>query len=138
MLTYAALAERLKMIWPKSARERHRLPWSRSNDGTALVAVDLAEIKQKPLFGRSCRVDAFAMKACIDSVQKELAKVEVMAAAHRTDFERGRKAERRMAELLKVTADAMAYAMAARESMAGLEGELLAMRSRPWWRRLAG
>jgi hypothetical protein len=32
----------------------------------------------------------------------------------------------------------MAYAMAARESMARLEGELLAMRSRPWWRRLAG
>jgi hypothetical protein len=72
-------------------------------------------------------VDAFAMKACIDSVQKELAKVEVMAGAHRTDFERERKAERRMAELLKVTADAMAYAMAARESMARLEGELLAI-----------
>ena len=26
MLTYAALAERLKMISPKAARERHRLP----------------------------------------------------------------------------------------------------------------
>jgi triphosphoribosyl-dephospho-CoA synthetase len=73
-------------------------------------------------------------QACIESVQKELAKVEVMAAAHRADFEREREAERRMAELLKTTA----YAMAARESMARLEGELLAMRSQPWWRRLAG
>ena len=140
MLTYAALAERLKMISPKAARERHRLPRSRSNDGTALVAVDLAEIepKPKPLFGPSCRVDAFALKACIDSLQKELAKVEAMAAAHLADFQREREAERRMAELLKTTADAMAYAMAARESTARLEGKLLAMRSRPWWRRLAG
>jgi hypothetical protein len=133
MLTYAALAERLKIILLKAPRERHRLPRSRSNDGTALVAVD-----HKSLFDRSCRVDAFAMKACIDSLQKELAKVEAMAAAHRADFEWAREAERRMAELLKVTADAMAYAMAARESTARLEGELLAMRSRPWWRRLAG
>jgi hypothetical protein len=101
-----------------SALKRHRLHRSRSNDGTALVAVDHAEIEPKPLFGRSCRVDAFAMKACIDSVQKELAKVEVMAAAHRADFERERKAERRMAELLKVTADAMAYAMAASDGQA--------------------
>jgi hypothetical protein len=31
-----------------------------------------------------------------------------------------------------------AYAMAARESTARLEGELLELRSRPWWRRLAG
>ena len=66
MLTYAALAERLKMSSPKAARERHRLPRSRSNDGTALVAVDLAEIEPKPLFGPSCRVDAFALKACIE------------------------------------------------------------------------
>jgi hypothetical protein len=58
MLTYAAIAERLKMISPKAARKRDRLPRSRSNDGTALVAVDLAEIEPKPLFGRSCRVDA--------------------------------------------------------------------------------
>jgi phage-related minor tail protein len=77
---------------------------------------------------------AFALKACIDSLQKELVKVEAMAAAHRADFEREREAERRMAELLK----AMADAMAARESAARLEGELLAMRSRSWWRRLAG
>jgi hypothetical protein len=39
-----------------------------------------------------------------------------------------------VAELLKATADAMA----ARESTARLEGELLELRSQPWWRRLAG
>jgi hypothetical protein len=39
-----------------------------------------------------------------------------------------------MAELLKATADAMT----AKESAARLEGELAALRSRPWWRRIAG
>jgi hypothetical protein len=83
---------------------------------------------------RSRRVDAFTMKACIDSLQKELAKVEAMAAAaHRADFESYR-AQHLAVELLKATADAMA----ARESTARLEGELLELRSRPWWRRLAG
>jgi hypothetical protein len=139
LTTYATLAERLK-ISPEAARERHRPP--RSRYGTAVVAVDLAEIEHKPLFGRSCPVDALAMKACIDSLQKELAKVEAMAAAHRADFEQERdRAERLMTELLKATADAMAAAMAdamaARESTARLDSELLAMRSRPWWRRLA-
>jgi hypothetical protein len=34
-------------------------------------------------------VDAFTVKACIDSLQRELAKVEAMAAAaHQADFER--------------------------------------------------
>jgi phage-related minor tail protein len=122
MLTYAALAERLR-ISPE-AQARHRLPRSRSNDGRALV----------PLFGR--RVDAFAMRACIDSLQRELAKVEAMAAAHRADFKRERDRAEHL--LLKAAADAMADAMAARELTARLEGELLELRSRPWWRRLAG
>jgi hypothetical protein len=134
MLAYATLAERLR-ISPDAARARHRLPQSRSNDGRALVSVDLAEIEHKPLFGR--RVDALAMRACIDSLQKELAKVEAMAAAHRADFEGERERDRAqhlLAELLKATADAMA----ARESTARLEGELLELRSRPWWQWLAG
>jgi hypothetical protein len=98
-----------------------------------LTYAALAETEHKPLFGR--RVDAFAMKACIDSLQRELAKVEATAAAHRADFKRERdRAEHLVAELLKAAADAMA----ARESTARLEGELLELRSRPWWRRLAG
>jgi hypothetical protein len=72
------------------------------------------------------RVDTFTLKACIDSLQRELAKVEALAAGHRADFERDH-AEQLVAELLKATADT-----------ARLEGELAARRSRPWWRRLAG
>jgi hypothetical protein len=133
MLAFVARSERLK-VSPKAARARHRLPLSRSNVVKALMSVDLAEIEHKPLLGRSRRVDAFAMKACIDSLQKELAKVEAMAAAA-ADFERERdRVQHLVGELLKATADAMA----ARESTARLEGELLELRSRPWWRRLAG
>ena len=84
---------------------------------------------------RSSRVDAFTLKACIDSLQRELAKVEALAAGHRADFERERdRAEQLMAEVLKAAADTMA----AKEARARLEGELAALRSRPWWRRLAG
>jgi hypothetical protein len=137
MLAYVARSERLR-ISPGATRARHRLPQSRSNDGRALVSVDTGEIEH--MRDRSRRVDAFAMKACIDSLQKELAKVEAMAAAaHRAVFERERdRGQQLVAELSKATADAMGYAMAARESTARLEGELLELRSRPWWRRLAG
>ena len=91
--------------------------------------------QHKPLPARRHRVDAFAMKACIDSLQKELAKVETMAAGHRADFERERdRAECLMTELLKSTADTMA----AREATARLKGELMALRTRPWWKRLVG
>jgi hypothetical protein len=39
-----------------------------------------------------------------------------------------------MAELLRATADTMA----AKEAAARREGELATLRSRPWWKRLAG
>ena len=50
MLTYAALGARLK-ISPEAARSlsrRLRLPRSLSDDGKALVSVDLAEIRHTP------------------------------------------------------------------------------------------
>jgi hypothetical protein len=50
----------------------------------------------------------------------ELAKVEALASGHRADFERER-ADVLMAELLKMTADAMA----AKEAAARLEGVLV-------------
>jgi chromosome segregation ATPase len=140
LLTYAALADRLK-VSPEAVRalaKRLRLPRSRSNDGKTLVSVDLAEIEHKPLPARSPgghQAVTAPLKARIESLQAELAKVEATAAGHRADFERERdRAERLMAELLKATADALA----AREATARLEGELVALRSRPWWRRLAG
>jgi hypothetical protein len=39
-----------------------------------------------------------------------------------------------IAELLRMTADAMM----AKDVAARLEGELAALKARPWWRRLAG
>ncbi len=68
-------------------------------------------------------------------MQAELAKVEAVAGGDRADFERERdRADKLMAELLRMTADAMG----AKEAAARLEGELSALRSRPWWKRLAG
>jgi hypothetical protein len=57
MLTYAALAERLK-ISPEAARalaKRLRLQRSRSNDGKTLLSVDLADTahpQARPATGR--------------------------------------------------------------------------------------
>ena len=50
-LTYGQIAERLG-ITSEAARaivKRHRLPRSRSNDGKTLAAIDLDEIRHKPL-----------------------------------------------------------------------------------------
>ena len=58
-LTYAALAERLK-ISPEAARalvKRLRLPRQRANDGKTLVSVDLSEIQHKTMPARSSRGD---------------------------------------------------------------------------------
>jgi hypothetical protein len=85
---------------------------------------------------------AFALKAKIELLQAEIAKVERLMADHQTEFrttqERDR-AEHLMAELLRMTVDLMS----AREAAARLAGELSALRStrssRPWWwRMLAG
>jgi hypothetical protein len=68
-------------------------------------------------------------------LQAEIARIEATATSRRADFERERdRAERLVAEVLKATADTMA----AKEATASLEGELAALRSRSWWRRIAG
>lgn len=145
MLTYADLASRLK-VSPEAARalaKRHRLPRSRSNDGKTLVSVDLAELNHSPLPGRSPgghQAGAAALKAKVEALQAELAalqaelaKMEATAGGHRADFERERdRADKLMAELLRRTADAMS----AKETAARLDGELTALKARPWWRRL--
>ena len=79
------------------------------------------------------RVDTFTLKACIDSQQRELAKVEPLAAGHRADFER-RAEQQLLAEPFKAPADTTA----AKELTTRLENELAAQRSRPWWRRQVG
>src|SRR3954451_13764469 len=138
MLTYAALGSRLN-ISPEAARAlatRHRLPRSRSNDGKTLVSVDLAEVNHSPLPGRSPGGhQTGALKARVEGLLAELTKLETIAGGHRADYERERdRADALMAELLRMTADLMM----ARETAARLEGELAALKARPWWRRLAG
>ncbi len=44
------------------------------------------------------------------------------------------RADKLMAELLKATS----HLMSAKESAARLDGELAALKARPWWKRIAG
>jgi hypothetical protein len=128
ILTYADLAAHLK-ISSEAARalaKRLRLPRSRSQDGKALVSVDLAEIRHTPRSPRDHQALTGPLKARIETLQAEIARLEATAAGHRADFEREReRADRLMAELLKATA----AAMAAKEATARLEGELASLRT---------
>ena len=133
MLTYAALADRLK-ISAEAARaiaKRHRLPRSRANDGKTLISVDLSDIQHKALPARSPggpQAVITSLKAKIEALEAEIVRLEATAAGHRADFERERdRAERLVTEMLKATADTIA----AKEATAWLEGELAALRSRP-------
>ena len=73
------------------------------------------------------------LKARIETLEADIAKVEATAAVHRADFEREReRCERLMAEVLKTTAELTA----AREAAAQIASELAAFQARPWWRRL--
>jgi hypothetical protein len=128
MLTYAALGARLN-ISPKAARSlsrRLRLPRSLSDDGKALVGVDLAEIRHTPR-PRRARADNSALLASkIEAWKTEIARLETTAADHSADFEREReRADRLAVELLQATAETTA----AQEVTARLEDEVAALRS---------
>jgi hypothetical protein len=97
-LTYAEIAERLG-ISSEAARaivKRHRLPRSRSNDGKTLAAIDLDEIRHKPLPARSPRGDSAVtdvvatLKAKVAELEAELAAEQQRSAGHRADYERER------------------------------------------------
>src|SRR5262249_5789703 len=102
-LTYAQIAERLS-VSTEAARaivKRHRLPRSRSNDGKTLAAIDLGEIRHKPLPARSrghqSVTDMVAtLKARVVELEAELAQVEERSRGHRADFERERERADRM------------------------------------------
>jgi hypothetical protein len=103
-LTYAQIAERLG-VTSEAARaivKRHRLPRSRSNDGKTLVAVDLDEVRHKPLPARSRRgpqpvTDQVAtLKARVAELEFDLAAEVERSAGHRADFERERNRADRM------------------------------------------
>jgi hypothetical protein len=128
-LTYAGLGARLN-ISPEAARslaKRLRLSRSLSDDGRALVSVDLAEIRHTPCPRGSRRQGDLALQGgTIEALQAEIARLEASAAVHRADFEREReRADRLMVEVLQATAETMA----AREAMARLEGEVVALRT---------
>ena len=109
----------LAFVKPVSLPRRHR------DNGNPIVAVDLAE--------RPDDHQVATLKARIESLEADIAKLEATAAVHRADFEREReRCERLMAELLKTTAELMA----AREAAARIAGELAAFQASPWWRRL--
>jgi chromosome segregation ATPase len=128
-LTYAALGGRLK-ISPEAARslaKRLRLPRSRSDDGKALVRVDLAEIRHTPRPPGDRQAGNFTrLTAKVEALEAEIARLEATAADHRADFESEReRADRLAIELLQASAETMA----AKEVTARLEGEVAALRA---------
>jgi hypothetical protein len=140
MLSYNQLGERLKCS-PEAARalvRRLRLPRQKANNGKVLVSVDLSEINHKPMPARSPADHhpvTTSLKASVEALQEGLAKIEASATCHRAEFEREReRLERLMVDLLRAALDAQT----AKEAVIRLEGELKALRSRPWWRRLVG
>jgi hypothetical protein len=128
-LTYAALGARLTIspVAACSLAKRLRLPRSLSDDGKALVSVDLAEIRHRPRPPVGRQEGSIALSAAkIEALKAEIARLEARAADHRADFEREReRADRLTVELLQATAETMA----AKELTARLEGEVATLRT---------
>jgi len=120
ILTYAALGGRLN-ISPQAARSlsrRLRLPRCLSDDGKALLSVDLAEIRHRSRPPRSWPSSSTLVAAEIETLKAEVARLETAAADYRADCEREReRADRLAAELLQAAAETAA----AREATARLE-----------------
>ena len=98
-LTYVQIAERLS-VSNEAARaivKRHRVPRSRSNDGKTLAAIDLQEIRHKPLPASSPRGHrsvtdvVVTLKARVAELEAELGRAEERSRGHRADFERERE-----------------------------------------------
>jgi hypothetical protein len=125
-LTYADMAERLG-ISSEAARavaKRKRLHRVVGNDGKARVQVDLADVRPAGEPQSIPRTTALlaqieVLQAELSKMQAELANAQGTAAVHRADYERERDRCDRLVTELKAIAD------------------LMAARSRPWWRRWA-
>jgi hypothetical protein len=128
-VTYAALGARLKISAEaaRSLAKRLRLPRSLSDDGKALVNVDLAEIRHTPRSPSGRQAGNIALLAAkTEALKAEIVRLEATAADHRADFEREReRADRLTVELLQATAETMA----SKEVTARLEGEVAALRT---------
>jgi hypothetical protein len=97
-LTYTEIGARLG-ITAEAVRalvRRHHLPRLRGNDGKTLVAIDLDEVRHKPLPARSPRghqpvTETLArLRARIAGLEAELAAVQQRSAGHRADYEHER------------------------------------------------
>jgi hypothetical protein len=125
-LTYAELGARLTIssMAARSLAKRQRLPRSFTDDGKALVSVDLTEIRHSPRTPGRREASKPAHATKIAAMQAEIARLEAAAARHRDDFEHEReRADRLAIELSQANAEANA----ARETTARLEGLLRAM-----------
>jgi hypothetical protein len=126
-LTYAALGDRLNIssAAARSLARRLRLPRSLSDDGRALVSIDLAEVRHTPHPPSHRQAGNIALLAAqIEALQVENARLETSAAGHRADFERERS-DRLIGELRQAAAETTA----AKAATARLEGELAALRA---------
>jgi hypothetical protein len=75
------------------------MPRSLSDDGKALVSVDLAEIRHTPRPAGRRETDNVAVAAEITALHAQITRLEGTAAGHRADFEREReRADRLMVE----------------------------------------
>jgi hypothetical protein len=140
LLTYAELGVRLNISREaaRSLARRRGLPRSRSEQGKALVSVDLSEFlyAPRPRMGRRADHAATASPTVteapeieaseIEAFKAEIARLEAMAAEARADFEREReRADRLAVELEQATAEQVA----ANEWAARLEEEVAALRT---------
>jgi hypothetical protein len=134
-LTYWDLAARLNISAEaaRSLTRRMNLPRNKANDGKTLVAVDFSDIRHKPA-PVVRRADFDMLRARLAELEELVRRAEAIAARQRADYEREReRAEKLATEIIRVFADLIA----AKEKAARLEGEIAALRARPWWLRLA-
>ena len=126
LLSYADLSAHFNISRgaARSLARRRRLPRSRSDDGKALVSVDLSELRYtpRPRIGRKAapiaapsappmaEIEAFKIDAFkIEAFKAEIARLEALAAGARLVFEREReRADRLAVELLQATAETTA------------------------------
>lgn len=117
LLTYADLGARLDISREaaRSVARRRRLLRSRSEDGKALLSVDVPELRCTPRPKRGRRVDpidAFLTQieaVKIEAFKAEVARLEAVATAYRAVFEREReRADRLAVELTQAAAETTA------------------------------
>ena len=137
ILTYGALGARLNIsaAAARSLARRLQLPRSRSEDGKALVSVDLTQIKHTPHPpGRRYAGELAELTGQIAALRADNVLLETISAGHRADFERERerveherqRADRLMADLLQAKSDVTT----SREMVARLESEIAFLRAR--------